>query len=130
MKFQNLKQFLVKNSKNRHFFFLIKCSSRSQKQQKKILSRLFSPYIHSLHINFGPNYCFKRQKINLEEGSYFLNVGKKVQKQFKKKTTFLGNTGVGSTQFSDNFFLIFFYKNFTCKYFWTKNNENEVENVL
>ena len=41
----------------------------------------------------------------------------------------IGTIGVGKTQFSDNVFL-FFYKNFTCYYFWSEYNENEVEKVF
>ena len=38
----------------------------------------------------------------------------------------LGKTGVGDTQFSDNFsFIHFFIKTSHVITFWTKNNENE-----
>ena len=32
--------------------------------------------------------------------------------------------------FQINFFIFCFYKSFTCKWFWPKNNENEVEKFL
>ena len=61
---------------------------------------------------------------------FSLKTKRNLLKKKKKISQRFGHTGVGNTQFLDNFFYLFFYKNFTCEYFWTKNNKNDVEKFL